>query len=365
MTTTATINSVSIGETTPLACPPHGNLALRFLAMLNPKQGFALDMAGRLLRTTDGGNEWQATGAAVTPSLSPAVAVVQPNTVVITGQHNAREVVLFASVASGSVHQVALPTTVQSVSSVSFLNSRAGWIMANVVGAMGSEGFDLFQTTNGGTTWTRIASANPYETAPGQPPFGGDKSGISFRNLSVGWLTGSYNTLGTYFFFRTGDGGRTWRSQSLALPPGYQYDRPQLRTDPPQWFGTQAGILPITILANPPALIFYTTHDGGSTWLPTIPIRSSAVNSRFPWSFEDAQHGWVTNGSLIWKTSDGGLHWIVIQPTINLSAVHRLEFVNTEQGWVVLSGVDCHNGQVLKTIDGGRTWTTLIAHLTS
>lgn len=277
----------------------------------------------------------------------------------IAGQHDAREIVLFASVATGTIHQVVLPAAVHSVNSVSFVDAQRGWILANVVGAMGSESFDLYQTTNGGATWMRVAGAGLRETALGQPPFGGDKSGISFRDASVGWLTGGYNTLGAYFFSRTADGERTWQGQSLPLPPSYQRDRSQLWTDPPRLFGQRDGVFPMTMLAIPPTLILYVTHDRGAIWHPTIPIRGSAANDRFAWFFLDAQHGWATNGGPLWMTQDGGMHWMVIQSNVDLSDVRHLDFVNMEQGWAVLSGAGCHDGQVLETVDGGPGATTV------
>lgn len=71
-------NSVPVEEAALPACSPHSDLALRFLAMLNPRQGFALDTAGRLLRAIDGGIKWQATEAAVTPSLAPSSRPAPP-----------------------------------------------------------------------------------------------------------------------------------------------------------------------------------------------------------------------------------------------------------------------------------------------
>ena len=359
-TPSATLSA--LGGAADLECPPRGSLALRFLQMVAPSRGFALDVGGRLLRTSDGGSGWQATGMRLTPSVEPAVATVPPAGIAVAGRDGAAEALLIASLHEEAVRRVALPAAVHGVSGVAFSDSRHGWVLANLVGAMGSEAFDLFRTTDGGASWVRLAGAGPRRTSPGQAPFGGDESGISFRDASVGWLTGGFNTLGTSFFFRTDDGGRTLRDQFVPVPPGYQPDSSQLWTEPPRLFGRQDGVLPMTALGGPPTLVVYATHDGGATWHPTTPIRGAMADGRFVWYFLDTRQGWATNGGPLWRTRDGGVEWTSIQPNVSLAHARQLEFVDADRGWVVLSGAGCHDGQLLMTGDGGRTRAAVAVH---
>jgi photosystem II stability/assembly factor-like uncharacterized protein len=62
--------------------------------------------------------------------------------------------------------------------------------------------------------------------------------------------------------------------------------------------------------------------------------------------------GWVVGANgIIWKTIDGGLHWISQTPgitSVNIQAVYAVDTLN-----VYVSGDD---GVILKTIDGGSNW---------
>ena len=102
-------------------------------------------------------------------------------------------------------------------------------------------------------------------------------SGISFRDAKNGWLTGSFGVRPNYWIlYRTRDGGRTWINSSLPAPRGYRRDN--LHTASPAFFGGD-GVLP-TSFSFPIAFVLYHSHDGGSTWSPTTPIRTTQIVGR-------------------------------------------------------------------------------------
>ncbi|MFH0734385.1 MAG: YCF48-related protein [bacterium] len=116
------------------------------------------------------------------------------------------------------------------------------------------------------------------------------------------------------------------------------------------------------------------TEDGGETW--------EGLNTGFPLNgnlnaggagalyFIDAQRGWYINGhNTILKTSNGGTSWNSLTSGVVLTPsqfVHftNLFFLDSQNGWVVgyianINGAD-YSGIILKTTDGGDTWTNQI-----
>ena len=74
--------------------------------------------------------------------------------------------------------------------------------------------------------------------------------------------------------------------------------------------------------------------------------------------FKDMQHGWLTDGTTLYATSDGGQHWRKMAPGSNFKRVTQLDFVSSTEGWAI-GGQGKGAPFLLKTMDGGQTWTPL------
>ncbi len=216
---------------------------------------------------------------------------------------------------------------------MSFINSQDGWIEGETGGATGNDFETIFRTTNGGKSWVAVASTGSDNTPATFPSFG-HKSGLVFVNASTGWATSN----GLYV---THDGGATWQQQPLPA---------QACCLLPTFFTAHDGILP-------GGSQLFVTHDGGTTWQSTssLPASSSLV------TFIDMQHGWVAvdNGTMLYRTSDGGAHWAKITPAIaaSITSVAQLNFVSTGIGWALGYTPEAANTLLFKTTDGGQTWT--------
>jgi photosystem II stability/assembly factor-like uncharacterized protein len=243
---------------------------------------------------------------------------------------------------------------------VHFTDADHGWIMARGSGAAGSEAVDVHQTTDGGTRWTKISSTPSSPDTTGTLAWNGNKTGISFRDNLTGWVTGRGHQHpdrpASAWLYRTDDGGRSWKPQSLSIPKGFQSAQAVI-TKPPVFFGSE-GVLPV-VLFNVESqkwdAAFYQTRDGGDTWSFTTAVRYSSPD--FVYQFLDAKHGWVTDGQQLSVTSDGGQRWTTVSPNISIKGTSELDFVTNETGWAII--VDPTNGdhvQLLKTTDGGHTW---------
>ena len=73
------------------------------------------------------------------------------------------------------------------------------------------------------------------------------------------------------------------------------------------------------------------------------------------------QHGWVavSDGTALYRTSDGGVHWAKITHAIagSITAFAQLNFVSTGVGWALGYTPEAANTLLFKTTDGGQTWT--------
>jgi photosystem II stability/assembly factor-like uncharacterized protein len=324
--------------------------------MSDATTGWARTTTQLILHTTDGGKSWQnvtppfpagktVQGAPVFTSLSGSVAWVavtekqQPDGTIPN--------VVFRTSDSGRTWQEAmLPRSGLGVSQVQFVNAQDGWVLAGFGGtAAGSQGVDLFRSTDGGRTWSTVARA------PGSLPLGGDKSGMGWASATTGWITGCVCAAqNTAWLYRTQDGGVSWQSQSLPLPAL----QAAITTQPPVFFSATEGLLPVTFNdAGSTILAVYATHDRGATWSHSTLL--TAVGSAR--DFLTMQQGWVVgaNGTTLNETSDGGQSWLLINPSANFQNISQLDFVSAQEGWAISTATP-DAPVLLKTMDGGQTW---------
>jgi photosystem II stability/assembly factor-like uncharacterized protein len=244
-----------------------------------------------------------------------------------------------------TVSQQARPAT------VTFIDANHGWAIISYGAACGSEGVEVFSTADGGANWTFCAGAMP-PTEHGLP-FGGIKSGLSFRDSNTGWLTG-YDASDRPYIFITHDGGGTWARQSLPIPQGLSAEGGSSAPRPPVFFAGQAAILPVTFSDK---LVLYSSADAGATWTPTATTIGNV------WSVITVTDAYATDGTTIVRTADGGRSWATVEPGEQLTGmlaagytIRQLDFSAPLKGWALLAAPESGSTQLLKTIDGGRTW---------
>jgi photosystem II stability/assembly factor-like uncharacterized protein len=336
-----------------------GSVNLISLHMIDLTTGWALSEHA-ILRTTDGGLQWKN----VTPpnALLTRQSMVEFLTAsltwVATSQPQGPTSQVLRTTDGGQTwQQSTLPAAY--LKQMTFVDSQHGWILSGW-GATGgaAEAVSVFRTSDGGKTWMNVSNALPASTdipPPGHLPFGGQKSGIHFLNTSTGWITGTVLASGLAWLYVSHDGGSTWYQQSLPLPPGVP--SAQLSLVSPTFFSATDGILPVIfsdlISGSGIATDIYVTHDGGTTWKSTTPL--ATVFSTI--DFMDRQHGWVTDGMVLYRTSDGGHLWTKLSPGTNFKQIAYLSFVSNTTGWAI-SRQSNTSAFLLKTTDGGKTWTT-------
>lgn len=350
---TGTISITTTAVVTPTSAMTSTNSLPTFtwIDMLSTQNGYGLD-GHNLYRTNDGGSQWNAvTPAGVTAINSGFFLDTQTGWILVRNSQDLTEGTLYRTNDGGQTWN-SNPTPFGD-GNIQFLDGQNGWAIGNFNCGAGSCGLDIYNTTDGGQSWALVSSASPQNNdRSGSLPFAGDKNGMTFLDMQHGWVGGSEPKDGYVWLFATQDGGQTWSQVNLPLPSGYTTST--ISVDPPKFFGSQDGVLPVTLFTSSSHRLFYITHDGGQSWTP-----GQAVNSGGIISIPTAKDFFVWDGGTLHTSHDGGQTWIDITPNIDLSQIiSQLDFVDQNNGWA--TSMDRNMKVMLyKTNDGGKTWVVM------
>lgn len=239
---------------------------------------------------------------------------------------------------------------------ISFADAQHGWY--------GTGKGDLFATSDGGDSWTRVAS----------------KPGTFIR--AVGFVdakTGYIGNVGTDYYpgvtdtnplYRTDDGGVTWspidtggvKVAGICAIDILRTKRIYQGKLEPRVIITAAGRV-----GGPTGMI--RSVDGGATWVATD--LSDAAGMILDIKFLDEQTGLIfaatghdaaSGNALILRTTDGGKSWTkVYQSSRPAELIWKASFVDTTTGYATVMSYDQAATQkhIVKTVDGGKTWVEL------
>ncbi|MBA3662943.1 MAG: T9SS type A sorting domain-containing protein [Bacteroidetes bacterium] len=233
------------------------------------------------------------------------------------------------------------------------INATTAWVAAYNYSLQAQGG--IFETTNGGTTWTNMTPAGMFTNTASFADI------VCFLTPSVGIVIGDPNGTGNEFeIWRTTNGGTTW-----SLVPGANIPNPSSTAEyglvnvyakqgtTNMWFGTNKGRI-------------YRTTDAGVTWnvttLPTLPVASAGVNDI---AFSDAMNGvaYVFNTSTtpatfqMCNTIDGGATWnniTTISPNVGKNDLNVVPGTNM----FVSVGAGSTNTVISYSSNNGVTWTS-------
>jgi photosystem II stability/assembly factor-like uncharacterized protein len=291
-----------------------------------------------------------------------------------------------------------------------FTDPLNGWI----TGEMGA----LFRTVDGGNRWAHVYEsagedvgiANTFQKVSAVKPGKGWTAGSAghvFRttdngvNLQKVGITTTNNVNDVHFIdekkgwavtngahvYHTNNGGINWTMQSTgaagALNGIYMTGpthgvacgasaRVVRTTDGLTWTSqtlpdTTVALLDVFFVNSQIGWIvggggwIFKTTDGGATWTAQ---RNGGAN----WTgialrgvyFVTPEIGWVCGGNVVLKTINGGTTWTNLTTGTSEIVFYGLNFINENVGWLVGS-----RGETLKTTNGGTTWTpvnTTTAH---
>ncbi len=339
--------------------------------MINASTGWAAGAGtNRILRTTDGGSHW----VEVTPQAARAgnwttyfldanhawlASSLQPGS-------DSRDfsVTIYRTADGGQTWgQAAQAAGDQGwPASMDFVDTAHGWLFMNLGSAAGSQGvaFALYGTVDGGETWSKLSEADT-STTPGHLPLSCGKGAPVFVNSSTGWMPEACNDGGGPSLFVTHDGGRTWDDAAIAMPAGHSgHCKCTISTLKFSRFTNyQNGAFVLNIYDADFAAnnFLYATADAGAHWvlrgeLPPNAYIIDVLAGGAEWTL-DAKRNTVLH------SNDDGQHWSTLGTIPSTAVVMDLQFVNTAIGWAL--GSEPGGNTLIKTSDGGRTWTTQLA----
>ena len=201
---------------------------------------------------------------------------------------------------------------------------------------------------------------------------------VRMFDTTTGWATGGLESTGDHVL-TTADGGQTWQDVTPPQPaPAPDQPQPNAATLTAGNATTAWVIYGSYQTAAPAAVTFWRTTDGGQTWLASRPIDLSGIGAADYFQpsdirFLDAQTGWFIahlgvgmshDYFTILKTADGGQTWTaLIDPTSGGPQSCQktgLHFNDAHNGW--LTG-DCQGVApgvfFMHSTDGGATWTNV------
>ena len=235
---------------------------------------------------------------------------------------------------------------------LSFTDASNGWMLADLGVGAGSNAVSVFQTIDGGATWTQTYTNDPNDPEAGDSlPLGGIKADLVPINRQTAWVGGVIYAPGTAYLYRTDDGGKSWSPVSLPLPEGAEDIELGIDRDQMQFVSADEGYLVVRMSGDATQTAVYVTNDGGDTWTLTPTLIPEAGES----DFLSAQEALLYNGEQFYVTRDAARTWTTVSPDIVFGdSFVTMDFVNPNSGWIVSAAEDIYS--LYRTHDGGATW---------
>lgn len=369
-----------------LRYPPQPTAGINDMCFLNPSTGFAVNNAGSILKTTDGGlhwtifkhyqrdllleikfaddqngfcispysfigdkidfiyttnggDEWQSTGIGISDALT--FLPLSISEIIKSGdQGTISRLDNFFGLWSeryripqyfnwdifvpyGDIRQF------EKLNSGRILALGSSWraFQANVI--QDSVAFLLYSDDNG-ITWDTLWCDLPKILTT-----------ISFSDNNIGWMGGAVNEI-----YKTTDGGVNWQLIYFEENPDITTSISKIKAI------SSSKVFAVTTKGK----IILTT-DSGFSWDTTSIAPYSYYESFYNIYFSTDQTGFIL-GPDLWITTTGGNSWNKIDDSIKPS-FSKIQFLNTSIGYGI-GGDNYYGGSSFyRTIDGGYSWTKL------
>lgn len=332
------------------------------LKMMDEQNGWALSSDREsVLHTANGGQSWQQSVFADKTALD--LYALDALTAFVVSNLQGLPKNLYRSTDGGTTW-TKLPTPFRNAF-LQFGSANLVWAVVNPDCGAGSCIVDLFQTFDGGKIWQNMdmtALHGQESTLRPEQVRLQSSGGFSFISPETIWMGGnaiiSENAI---HLLVSHNGGRSWTSKKIRVPDGDKtsmvtYGRP-IFTSPQDGYILASYSLPGSIKDTfEDITLLVTTHDGGETWKPSrLPTSDTNLNVQM-FSTENIL---VWNTESAYQTMDAGLTW---NPAgMNFSFMGRLaamQFLSPQTGFALVNNhnPDAFSTDLYKTSDGGQTW---------
>ncbi len=352
----AIMYSTDKGETWKAGRSNYGNNYVA-VSMADSLTGWAVGNAGLIVKTTNGGATWtnQTSGATISINnvfaINPLVAYACGG-----GGSGAANVSILLRTTDGGVTWTSLWNTSNIPTGMSGLNTSgtttlyttlygmyfSSPLVGYVVGGLGSVpvanggGGKIAKTTDGGGTWTvtTFGSTNRSFRA------------VHFADDNNGWVVGNNSTTPqTGQLTKTTDGGVTWSTIT------------QIASTTLTFTGIIGYDVNVVFACNQTNNIVYRSTDGGTTF--SAMGAAGGISTALTSLSKSGQDVLLVGGlGEIFKNSNLSPTWGIKNGGRNFN-IGDLFFINANNGWAAC------DGKVMKTTDGGTTWTEYAAGTTS
>lgn len=244
----------------------------------------------------------------------------------------------------------------------------------------------LYETTNGGQTWSQVAGPltppAPQPTPAFQPVPGvlvtppapialPADEWLSAPSSNVVWAL-----MVDQYLYRSTNGGATWQQRPLptakAFCPAASSPCPFPGQPEISFVSDQEGWLSVSGASSGQMVILWHTTDAGATWSGLAPIGIGDGKGWNGLSFVDSNRGFIdawnpNHASVVYRTTDGGRTWTASQPLIPPFKTACIDCIAMQEGTVRAFGSTLlvtawqqsvpGTQYVFRSSDGGATWT--------
>lgn len=299
---------------------------------------------------------------------SPGVETVRHDDIYFTDPTNGwatQDNLIYRTTNGGSTWSTVLNSSGTHFRCITFATTNIGFAGNLGVGSYDSGVTDtnvMYATTNGGVTWSNFDGFAEL----------GMKGLCSMYTLDSQHIYGGGRVRGPAFFIKSTNGGVSWSATNLtaagvigAIMDIYFFDTNNGWVVGMDTVGYSSG-------CSPPyhGCIAHTTN-GGESWTPVV---TTEVTCCYFWkmAWPSTNIGYVSlqqNNSaeniIFYSTTNGGATWVsngIPSSSVGLSAgefyLQGIGFVSTNEGWMGgASGLSSYGPSFLHTTNSGATWT--------
>lgn len=337
---------------------PEQPFTLVALQMSDTDHGWGVDPLGRIVTTSNGGVVW----ADVTPSEEPfgrhSLFTFSDKVAWVVSSQFENSHLVWRTLDGGISWRASQPIPLSSGSYIpvrlQFPDADHGWMLLLAQDENQGSRMLLLSSDDGGEGWSQVTTIQESLTLSYLPP---NTTSMAFVDGQRGWLGGAWEqgNPAEWLMLKTGDGGEIWGTDTFRLPA-----QKDIQCDGQAIAEMRPGAMAVEVICTIPRdakylfhHIYYLSDSTGPEW------HSWAISGAFlGMDFLNPNQGWMMVASddpqanRILNTRDGGKTWKVISKVAWKQA--QFDFITDKIGWAIVG--DGFATALYRTEDTGKTW---------